>query len=82
MAPPTNNERNFKCHLCDKAYTAQANLCTHYRNAHPGRETLADVTRSLREKVEKQLDLIKSLLMDGYTLSINQEIKQIDITTT
>ena len=36
MPPTTDLEKSFKCEQCDRAYTAQANLCNHYRSAHPG----------------------------------------------
>ncbi len=79
MAPKTTNEKNFKCHLCDKAYTQQANLCTHYKTVHPGQNTQCQLKKSLRDDVNEQLNLVKELLERGYTISIDDQNETIRI---
>ena len=79
MAPKTTNEKNFKCHLCDKAYTQQANLCTHYKTVHPGQNTLKKLEKELRDDLNEQLNQVKELLERGYTISIEDKDETIRV---
>jgi ribulose bisphosphate carboxylase small subunit len=82
MAPKTTNEKNFKCHLCDKAYTQQANLCTHYKTIHPGQNTLKKLEKCLRDDLLDQLNQVKELLEMGYVISIEKDDEIIHINKT
>jgi len=82
MAPKTTQEKRFKCHLCDKAYTQQANLCTHYKTVHPGQNTLVQLQRELREDLHEQLNIVRELLEKGYVISVENEDEIIYINKT
>jgi hypothetical protein len=65
MAPPTTNLKKFKCEICpNKAYTAQSNLCTHYRSAHPDEPTPSFRTEKVKaEQSKTELSDIKELIL-------------------